>query len=201
MAGPSIGTWVKVRNKSGRMTARVIAKKFGGGAYEQGEVITQSQYEKYKQNRASQRDSEFSDNTGERATVSTARYRKGNQGLVVIQNDSKFKGKLGRLAENLGGKYTHREKGYVLSPTATKRFRELAPLAKKQSFERTFAEEWYFRQDVFDSGKGLKPNGKKTNEYMDDQRRYHRSAVKSALNSGKKVPARVLSEYPELRQS
>jgi hypothetical protein len=201
MAGPSIGTWVKVRSKSGGTTPRVLAKKYGGGAYDQGEVITQSEYEKYKQNRASQRDSEFSDGTGGKATVSTARYRKGNQGLVVVQNNSRWQGELGRLAENLGGKYTHREKGYVLSPTATKRFRELAPLAKKQSFERTFAEEWYFRRDISGAGNRLKPNGKKTNEYMDDQRRWHRNAVEGALNSGKKVPARVLSEYPELRQS
>ena len=52
MAGPSIGTWVKVRNKSGRMTARVIANKFGGGSYEQGQVITQSEYNAYKEKRA-----------------------------------------------------------------------------------------------------------------------------------------------------
>lgn len=52
MAGPSIGTWVKVRNKSGRTTARVIAKKFGGGSYSQGEVITQSEYNSYKDKRA-----------------------------------------------------------------------------------------------------------------------------------------------------
>jgi hypothetical protein len=41
MAGPSIGTWVKVRSKSGGTTPRVLAKKFGGGAYQQGQVITQ----------------------------------------------------------------------------------------------------------------------------------------------------------------
>jgi hypothetical protein len=52
MAGPSIGTWVKVRNKSGRTTARVIANKFGGGSYQQGQVITQSEYNSYKERRA-----------------------------------------------------------------------------------------------------------------------------------------------------
>jgi hypothetical protein len=51
MAGPSIGTWVKVRNKSGRTTARVIANKFGGG-HKRGEVITQSEYNAYKKDRA-----------------------------------------------------------------------------------------------------------------------------------------------------
>jgi len=52
MAGPSIGTWVKVKNKSGRMTARVLAKKFGGGEYEQGQVITQSEYQSFQKKRA-----------------------------------------------------------------------------------------------------------------------------------------------------
>jgi hypothetical protein len=52
MAGPSIGTWVKVRSKSGGTTPRVLAKKFGGGAYQQGQVITQSEYESYKRQRA-----------------------------------------------------------------------------------------------------------------------------------------------------
>lgn len=51
MAGPSIGTWVKVRNKSGRMTSRVIPNKFGGAKYEQGQVITQSEYNAYKAKR------------------------------------------------------------------------------------------------------------------------------------------------------
>jgi hypothetical protein len=52
MAGPSIGTWVKVRSKSGGTTPRVLAKKYGGGAYQQGQVITQSEYESYKKQRA-----------------------------------------------------------------------------------------------------------------------------------------------------
>lgn len=52
MAGPSIGTWVKVRNKSGRLTARVIPNKFGGGSYQQGEVITQSEFQKVQEKRA-----------------------------------------------------------------------------------------------------------------------------------------------------
>lgn len=52
MAGPSIGTWVKVRGKSGGTTPRVLAKKYGGGSYQQGEVITQSEYESYKKQRA-----------------------------------------------------------------------------------------------------------------------------------------------------
>jgi hypothetical protein len=52
MAGPSIGTWVKVRGKSGGTTPRVLAKKYGGGAYEQGQVITQSEYNAYKERRA-----------------------------------------------------------------------------------------------------------------------------------------------------
>lgn len=52
MAGPSIGTWVKVKNKSGRTTARVLAKKYGGGSYQQGEVITQSEYNAFKEKRA-----------------------------------------------------------------------------------------------------------------------------------------------------
>jgi len=52
MAGPSIGTWVKVRNKSGRMTAKVLAKKYGGGSYQQGEVITQSEYQSFQKKRA-----------------------------------------------------------------------------------------------------------------------------------------------------
>jgi hypothetical protein len=52
MAGPSIGTWVKVRSKSGGTTPRVLAKKFGGGEYQQGQVITQSEYESYKKQRA-----------------------------------------------------------------------------------------------------------------------------------------------------
>jgi len=52
MAGPSIGTWVKVRNKSGRMTAKVLAKKYGGGSYQQGEVITQSEYRSFQKKRA-----------------------------------------------------------------------------------------------------------------------------------------------------
>jgi hypothetical protein len=34
------------------MTARVIANKFGGGGYEQGQVITQSEYNDYKAKRA-----------------------------------------------------------------------------------------------------------------------------------------------------
>jgi len=34
------------------MTARVIAKKYGGGSYEQGQVITQSEYNAYKEKRA-----------------------------------------------------------------------------------------------------------------------------------------------------
>lgn len=47
MAGPSIGTWVKVRNKSGRMTARVIANKFAERNYKKGEVVLQSEYNAY----------------------------------------------------------------------------------------------------------------------------------------------------------
>lgn len=56
MAGPSIGTWVKVKNKSGRLTARVIPNKFGGGGYSQGEVITQSEFQKVQKERVSQMD-------------------------------------------------------------------------------------------------------------------------------------------------
>jgi hypothetical protein len=52
MAGPSIGTWVKVKNKSGRMTARVIPNKYGGGSYSQGQVITQSEFQKVQERRA-----------------------------------------------------------------------------------------------------------------------------------------------------
>lgn len=48
MAGPSIGTWVKVKNKSGRMTARVIPKIWGATP-PKGAVITQSQYLEAKQ--------------------------------------------------------------------------------------------------------------------------------------------------------
>lgn len=65
MAGPSIGTWVKVRNKSGRTTARVIAKKFGGGSYSQGEVITQSEYNSYKDKRADAMKAEASGGGGQ----------------------------------------------------------------------------------------------------------------------------------------
>lgn len=52
MAGPSIGTWVKVKGKSGKTTAKVIPIKFGGGSYSQGEVITQSEFKKVQQARA-----------------------------------------------------------------------------------------------------------------------------------------------------
>lgn len=64
MAGPSIGTWVKVRSKSGGTTPRVLAKKFGGGAYQQGQVITQSEYNSYKKDRAEAKKAETSASSG-----------------------------------------------------------------------------------------------------------------------------------------
>jgi hypothetical protein len=61
MAGPSIGTWVKVRSKSGGTTPRVLANKYGGKWWaKQGEVITQSRYEQYKKLRADVRETEAS---------------------------------------------------------------------------------------------------------------------------------------------
>jgi hypothetical protein len=51
MAGPSIGTWVKVKTKTG-LTPRVIPNKDGGGQYSQGQVITQSEFNELRQKRA-----------------------------------------------------------------------------------------------------------------------------------------------------
>lgn len=48
MAGKGIATWVKVKNSKG-LTPRPISHKYEGGAsFEQGQVITQSEYQKLK---------------------------------------------------------------------------------------------------------------------------------------------------------
>lgn len=79
MAGPSIGTWVKVKNKSGRTTARVIANKFGGGAYSQGEVISQSEYNDYKAKRAEAKNNEARAVTAEVVTDPPRKRSRFNQ--------------------------------------------------------------------------------------------------------------------------
>lgn len=81
MAGPSIGTWVKVKNKSGRMTARVLAKKFGGGEYEQGQVITQSEYQSFQKKRAEAIASESPSKTAAKTTTNPGKSVKVEVGL------------------------------------------------------------------------------------------------------------------------
>jgi hypothetical protein len=104
MAGPSIGTWVKVRSKSGGTTPRVLAKKFGGGEYRQGEVITQSEYQDYKKVRASAQSSSSEGSQG-----------KGSKLLsefnVRLRNNSGLRAIAKAIDENDGvintGKYRH----------------------------------------------------------------------------------------------
>jgi hypothetical protein len=59
------------------MTARVIANKFGGGSYSQGQVITQSEYNAYKQKRAEGMKS-GSDDTAPKGGAGVLRQEGGN---------------------------------------------------------------------------------------------------------------------------
>ena len=54
-------------------------------------------------------------------TISPARYAKGK---VIVKAPGKggFKTNVGSIAEESGGKYTNRERGYVMSPTQAKKF-------------------------------------------------------------------------------
>lgn len=62
-------------------------------------------------------------------TILPARYSKGNM-LVQCPSKDSWKTRAARLIEGVGGRYTHREKGYVVSPT------------KLKKFEIKFAEGW-----------------------------------------------------------
>ena len=102
MAGPSIGTWVKVRNKSGRTTARVIAKKFGGGSYSQGEVITQSEYNSYKDKRAEGMKAEASGGGGgqAKARLPKAALSKQEKTSILLKNKKRIKAEASKSPDN-----------------------------------------------------------------------------------------------------
>lgn len=101
MAGPSIGTWVKVRNKSGRTTARVIAKKFGGGSYSQGEVITQSEYNSYKDKRAEGMKAEASGGGGQaKARLPKAALSKQEKTSILLKNKKRIKAEASKSPDN-----------------------------------------------------------------------------------------------------
>ena len=57
-------------------------------------------------------------------TISPARYAKG-QMLVRCPSTNGLKSRAACVAEALKGRYTHREHGYILSPTKAKRFEQL----------------------------------------------------------------------------
>jgi len=91
MAGPSNGTWVKVKNKSGRTTARVLAKKYGGGSYQQGEVITQSEYNAFKEKRAEAKSQETARSVAAEVVTDPPR-RKSRFKQLMDDVDNLYKG-------------------------------------------------------------------------------------------------------------
>lgn len=141
MAGPSIGTWVKVRNKSGRTTARVIAKKFGGGAYEQGQVITQSEYNAYKERRA---DAKATSTTKPSARVKSADQRAMQEDRIV--------GKVRKRVESLQDKMaTASEKAQELQAQANEGRKKVATRRKRKTssqYSNVIEAEKAFQQEA-----------------------------------------------------
>lgn len=57
-------------------------------------------------------------------TVTPARYAKGMMAVSCPSPDG-FKTRAARLAEYLKGRYTHRERAYILSPTKARKLLDL----------------------------------------------------------------------------
>ena len=134
--------------------------------------------------------------------ISEAPYAKGKKQINIEKTDPSdtFKGDMSRLAENLGGQYSVRAKGYIMSPSKAKQFESLAKAANLDEHEQTPEESYYFRFR-FGTKKPLsyKDAQKKAPEDFADNQALHRSYVESALAEGKKIPDRVLEFYPDLK--
>jgi hypothetical protein len=100
-----------------------------------------------------------------------ARYARGKVAAHVASDGSGWKTAAARLAENVGGRWTHRERAYIMSQRQADRLLKLyadGAVGAIMSRDITTADE------------------------------LHRQAVILALRHGSEVPARVLADYPEL---
>jgi hypothetical protein len=103
--------------------------------------------------------------------VVPARYARGKVAVHVATDGSGWKTAAARLAENVGGRWTHREGAYIMSQRQADRLLKLYAEG---------AEGAILSRDIT------------TADEM------HRQAVLLALRHGGEVPARVLAEYPGL---
>ena len=134
--------------------------------------------------------------------ISDAPYAKGKKQINIEKTDpsSTFKGDMSRLAENLGGRYSSRAKGYIMSPSKAKQFESLVKSANLEKHEQTPEESYYFRfRPGTEKPISYQDAQKKAPEDVADNQALHRSYVESALAEGKKVPDRVLEFYPDLK--
>ncbi len=136
------------------------------------------------------------------ATITPARYRKDGFLVKTEQprtNDTNFKTEFDWLAQNLGGSYTGREKGYVFSFSGIKKFKELAPLAGLHPSQRTREQDYYFRY-ALSAKEGRPKPSRRDHPVVQDHEEIHRLMVESAIKDGMDVPDAVLNDYPDLRK-
>jgi len=124
-------------------------------------------------------------------SVSSARYAKGK--LAVRPNDGKdgFKGNADRVAEFYGGKFSNRDRAYIMSPSSVRAMNETMKYAGKE-----YHETPYKHHAAMAFSLGQRPQ----KEALADpgNRSLHRMYVESAIKSGKSVPKEVLADYPDL---
>ena len=58
-------------------------------------------------------------------TIGPARYARGQKAVQVFDSRYGFKGRAARLCDALRGRYTHRERAYIMSPAKADKLRQL----------------------------------------------------------------------------
>lgn len=123
--------------------------------------------------------------------TSKARYARNSISAYIIRcrDNGGFKTDADFLLENLKGRYSNREKCYILPASKQQKLDALLPLIGMESWQRTIEQHWMFRFDPLHSTKGMKPH--------DDEHfmKFWLSDVKRAIEQGQPVPQDVLNDY------
>ncbi len=106
----------------------------------------------------------------ENYSIGPANYAKNSMAVKIESDGSGWKTRAAYLAGAIGGRWSNREKAYIMSPKKAERLKKL------------IEEGW----SANSSGELVKPGG------------HHREEVEKAVAEGKPVPKHVLADYPDL---
>lgn len=100
-------------------------KEHGGNTYKNRYAVPHTNRYLVSQHSEEEDTSHFWESNDKVIRTSKARYAKGQVAVHIKSDDTGYKHRGHRLVDHLNARYTHRERAYILSPTKSKKLKEL----------------------------------------------------------------------------